>query len=561
MSNNVEYIISLRDKFSTNISKMGNSMKKFESSIANMGGVIGQLGMTLGAVGIGSSILKSSMDLEDALASLSAITGVSGSEFENFKVKINQVAASTGKFSGDVAKAFELIGSAQPELLKSADGLAKVSEAAIVLSKASRSSVEEAASNITSAMNQFSLGAGDATRTINVLSAGAVVGAANISEVTEAMKNVGTVAATSNMSLEETVAAIEVLGKYQLKGVEAGTKLRGSIVRLQQAGLGYKSGQFKINDALKEAKLKTDSLGSALKKDAYLTELFGMENLVAGQIMIKNIALFKEYTKGVTNTSSATEMAAKNSNTLSARFSKLIDSFKNITTSSNASSGALRILSNLMDFLTKNMEAVLGVVAALVISYATLRVGIIAYEVAVKAAAIGTRVYAAAVKFMDMWNKRAIASTNLLKTTMVKTGVGAIVVAAAWGVSEAMSSAEQETIKAKNAIDKINKKYEKIKANMPKGKAQKALDKFLKDKKEKEAKLKENLNVNEGSTETKETKITSSAPKVFNINIDKLVENFTVSTSTLKESTNEIKEAVLNALLGSLNDTQIVLNQ
>ena len=58
-----------------------------------------------------------------------------------------------------------------------------------------------------------------------------------------------------------------------------------------------------------------------------------------------------------------------------------------------------------------------------------------------------------------------------------------------------------------------------------------------------------------------ETKITSSAPKVFNINIDKLVENFTVSTNTLKESTGEIKEAVLNALLGSLNDTQIVLNQ
>jgi hypothetical protein len=60
---------------------------------------------------------------------------------------------------------------------------------------------------------------------------------------------------------------------------------------------------------------------------------------------------------------------------------------------------------------------------------------------------------------------------------------------------------------------------------------------------------------------TAETKITSQAPRVFNINIDKLVENFTVSTNTLKESTGEIKEAVLNALLGSLNDTQIVLNQ
>ena len=75
-------------------------------------------------------------------------------------------------------------------------------------------------------------------------------------------------------------------------------------------------------------------------------------------------------------------------------------------------------------------------------------------------------------------------------------------------------------------------------------------------------KVQTKLGINtDASTKTKETKITSSAPKVFNINIDKLVENFTVSTNTLKESTGEIKEAVLNALLGSLNDTQIVLNQ
>lgn len=52
------------------------------------------------------------------------------------------------------------------------------------------------------------------------------------------------------------------------------------------------------------------------------------------------------------------------------------------------------------------------------------------------------------------------------------------------------------------------------------------------------------------------TKITAAAPKVFNININNLVENFEISTTNLPEAQVEIKNQVTQALLEGLADVQ-----
>jgi tape measure domain-containing protein len=53
-------------------------------------------------------------------------------------------------------------------------------------------------------------------------------------------------------------------------------------------------------------------------------------------------------------------------------------------------------------------------------------------------------------------------------------------------------------------------------------------------------------------------KVTSSAPKTFNINIENLVESFKIETSNLKESTEQTKDAILQALIGAVNDVSII---
>ena len=53
-----------------------------------------------------------------------------------------------------------------------------------------------------------------------------------------------------------------------------------------------------------------------------------------------------------------------------------------------------------------------------------------------------------------------------------------------------------------------------------------------------------------------ETNVSSTAPKVFNLNIESLVDNLTVSTTTLNQSVDQIKDKMIEALLLAVNDTQ-----
>lgn len=60
-----------------------------------------------------------------------------------------------------------------------------------------------------------------------------------------------------------------------------------------------------------------------------------------------------------------------------------------------------------------------------------------------------------------------------------------------------------------------------------------------------------------GGVKTAETKVTSAAPKQFNININKLVETFTVSTQEMKDSPAKIKELIEQTLLEAIADIEI----
>lgn len=55
------------------------------------------------------------------------------------------------------------------------------------------------------------------------------------------------------------------------------------------------------------------------------------------------------------------------------------------------------------------------------------------------------------------------------------------------------------------------------------------------------------------------TKIVSAAPKIFNINIEKLVETINNNVTNVKEGMNESKKIIVEALLGALNDTQAIV--
>lgn len=273
---------------------------------------------------------------EDKMANLSAITGLTGSQLEWLGEKAKEMSTSTlegginiTKSADDIVDAFTKMGSARPELLKNKEALAQVTEQALILAEAGKLDLETSISAVAAAMNQFNLDASQSTRVINTLAAGSLEGSAEISDLTGSMKNVGTVAADSNMTLEQTVAALEVLAEKQLKGEEAGTKLRGALLKMKDAGVGYTSGSFVMRDAIEDINSKLEGMGSNLEKDAYKAKVFGIENITAGNILLQNVEKYDQLTNAVTGTNVAMSQAAKNTATNVALMTQAKNEFHN----------------------------------------------------------------------------------------------------------------------------------------------------------------------------------------------------------------------------------------
>ncbi len=366
------------------VSETQKQFLSFASSAAIAGGVFAGAAFSVDAI----------KQYEDALASFHTIVG-DDKPFKIYQDEILKVAQATGKSTIDTAAAFEKIAGLNSTFAETAEGIGAVSTAAITLAKASGDELGTSAESLVGIMNQFGFAATEANRTINVLAAGAGVGAANITQTAESFVNFGSVAKGANITLEQSVGLIQTLGKFTVLGAEAGTKLRGSILKLQQAGIGYKSGQFQINDALEEAKKKIDKLKTAKQQDAAVLKMFGAENIATGKTLLNNIDLFKKYTEGVSAVNAAGEQtaaataaqdqAAIRSKTLSATLDELKAAWVNMLTGSEAANEGLTDVKKVIAFVTKNLGTIVSVGAKVVAVFAAWKAIMIASKIALAA--------------------------------------------------------------------------------------------------------------------------------------------------------------------------------
>jgi TP901 family phage tail tape measure protein len=382
----VPTIFTAVDKVSQIVKRMGKTtmgvMSKLERGVGGANRLFNRLTPSIGEAGrqllslasagaitaaffSGASFsFNSLMDYEDAVASFRTIVSdLNNTEFAKFENSIADVANKTKKSTIDVAKSFENIAGLNADFAKTADGLSAVSEASIILAKASKMELGAAAENLVGIMNQFGYEAKDANKAINILAAGQAVGASNISQSAEAYKNFGTVAKTANMTLEESQAIIQTLGKFTILGAEAGTKARGVTLQLQKAGLGYKSGIYNQVDALKALNGKLATLKTAKQKDALITKVFGDDNITAGKILLNNMDLTEQYRKGVTDTSEAQLGASINSNTLRTKIDELKNSWINIITTHDDTNESLSRLKIAIGWVTDNLQEIIKWVA------------------------------------------------------------------------------------------------------------------------------------------------------------------------------------------------------
>ncbi|MCR4612688.1 MAG: phage tail tape measure protein [Bacteroidaceae bacterium] len=266
---------------------------------------------------------RQAAEKEDSAANLKALTGLDDQsvqwltqQAETLSTTMEKNGLRIRQSSKEILEAYMLVGSAKPELLKDKEALNAVTIEALRLATAAKMELNDAVNAVTTALNQFSAGSDQAARYVNVLAAGSKFGAANVADQAAAIVKAGVAASSANVSVEQLVGMIEMLGEKGIKAEEAGTALKRFLLKLQTDADDTNPAIVGLETALDNLAKKNLSMGD-------LQKMFGDRAINVAKILIDNTEKVKEYTAAVTDTNVATEQAAINSETTAAKMAQL----------------------------------------------------------------------------------------------------------------------------------------------------------------------------------------------------------------------------------------------
>lgn len=291
------------------------------------------------AVALLGKAIGSAMEKQKSLAEFSAITGVTGASLERFGAAAEELSL---KFGGTAVQNIEMfkgvLSRLGPGFAQSEEAVRSIGDSINTLGKAAGLDAPESMDALTTAMLQFGVdlkdpleAANKGAEMMNVMAAGAKFGAAEIPQVSEALKQVGVTAKGLGQSFESTNAELQVLAAGGKFGSEAGVALRNVMASITSvsgpaekglAAYGLSSAELAsvmtdkgLNEALKMLKDGLEKSGSASQDAALLTKLFGKENMAAAQVLLDNTAMADELTLALTGTSTAYDQASTVMNT------------------------------------------------------------------------------------------------------------------------------------------------------------------------------------------------------------------------------------------------------
>lgn len=320
--------------FATNILSAGTAIKSLGPLLAGvqtqLAGIVTEVTEATGgfnliiagfaALGLGAA--KSSVDMQKSQQDLQALLGVSDEVVQDYTNSAVEMSNGTKQSAAEVLDAFTLIGSQAPQLLDDKKGLEEVTRAAQTLAKASGMDLVDAASAITTAMNQMGVEAKDAGMIIDGLSTGAQKGSADIEYQKTAMEKSGAAAKMAGLSYKDLIASIETIAPSFASADVAGSSLKSTLIALEtQSESKYKPSVVGINQAL--ANLSAANLSAEEK-----VNIFGAANLTCATALLENQQGLAELQTALQQTGTASEMADAKSGSFSQTMGSLARIFR-----------------------------------------------------------------------------------------------------------------------------------------------------------------------------------------------------------------------------------------
>lgn len=385
----VDKFTSVVKKMTTGVSKFSkqgvSAMKRFDNKVSktiNGMSKISKIALGLGLAGLFTAAIQNNIAYNDSLASVSAITGAVGEDLAELERFSMNTAKTQRMLGSEVNKAYELIGSAQPVLLKNSKLLDEVTNSAITLSKAGRMELAPAAEALTTTLNQFGLGGEHSKKVIDNLAAGAKFGSSSITNTSTALSKFGTIAAATGTKVNESIALIQLVSPFE-KGAEAGTKLRNvlgkmagaeilpaaALKTLKKAGVDISV----VTNAALPLETRLKEMSKVGKNATDVMQVFGTENAALAQAIFDNVGGFDAMLKNINETGVAQDQAATNTRTLDFAIKSIKTSFLNATTATNSNNTVLNFLIDLLNKVGDNMGTVVGVLGTAIVAYGLMK--------------------------------------------------------------------------------------------------------------------------------------------------------------------------------------------
>lgn len=266
-------------------------------------------------------------DYEKSLLDVAAITGITGDDLDKLGGKARNLAKEFGGTATDNLATFQTILSRLgPQIGESDEALAKMGSYANTLAKTMGGDVVGATDALTTSMLQFKVNlddpiaaAAEMERMMNVMAAGAKEGAAEVPQIAQALVQAGGAAKLSNVSFEETNAALQALAQSGKYGAEAGVGLRNVLIKMNAPSAlskeatnmlaAYGVNMQKVSDTTVPFAERLKELQKIGQNTDVLAAVFGAENIQAAQGLINTAQAQAELTQQISGTNVATEQA------------------------------------------------------------------------------------------------------------------------------------------------------------------------------------------------------------------------------------------------------------
>ena len=292
------YLKATDNNFVSTFKDAAKEVQNFQNNTNSTMSTVGQVATSTGKtltkavtvpiVGIGIAAAKVGGDFEAQMSRVKAISGATGSSFEELRQQAIDLGAKTAFSAKESAAGMENLASAgfnAKEIMEAMPGL-------LDLAAVSGGDVALASENAATALRGFNLDASQSGHVANVFAKAAADTNAEVGDMGEAMKYIAPVANSMGLSIEEVSAAIGIMSDAGIKGSQAGTSLRGALSRLAKPtdAMQAKMDELGLSFYDSEGKMKPlkDQIG--MLKDAFkgltpeqqqnaLVTLYGQESL------------------------------------------------------------------------------------------------------------------------------------------------------------------------------------------------------------------------------------------------------------------------------------------